>query len=393
MTFGRNISSGGGLLRYGAPIHAKLEIGLCRTEAGLCLVELRFSDPCDDAVWPVVRGVAPLGTKELARHQLDPESYGKELTRQVFYDQMVRAFYHRIKAVVEAHCLVLRLLIRVDESAVELHGLRWELLRDPETGVLVSASENILLSRLMASRGSRRGRLRPRAKIKALVAVAAPSNLGDYLLSPLDHEDEIDRARSQLKGVAVTIAGEGKPLTLNRLVADLREGVDLLYLVCHGKLKENEQTQAFEPFLYLEDEVGEVAVVKGTELTARIEGLRRRPSLVVLASCESAGNDAKGTLASQASIAPRLVEAGVPAVLAMQGWITLETVKQAMPVFFAELARDGQIDRALAVARGTVRGKLDSWVPVLYMGLKSGQIWRDPLPLLHGRLMADFELY
>ncbi len=378
MISGRNNSPRGGSLSSGASIHAKLEIGLSRAELGLCLVELRFSDPCDAAVWPLVRGVASLGTEQLAVHQLDLESYGRELSRGVFHDQMVRAFYQRIKAVVEAHNLALRLQIRVDESAPELHGLRWELLREPDTGVLLPASENVLFSRLVASRGSRRVKLRSRAGIKALVAVAAPSNLRDHLLSPLDREGEIDRALSHLKGIAVTIAGEGKPLTLNRLVADLRKGVDLLYLVCHGKLQENEQTKALESFLFLEDEEGEIAVIKGAELTTRIEELRRPPCLVVLASCESAGNDAKGTLASQVSLAPRLAEVGVPAVLAMQGWITMKTVQQAMPVFFAELARDGQIDRALAVARGTVREQLDSWVPVLYLSLKDGRIWSDP---------------
>jgi hypothetical protein len=35
----------------------------------------------------------------------------------------------------------------------------------------------------------------------------------------------------------------------------------------------------------------------------------------------------------------------------MQGNITMHTVAQFMPVFFQELQRDGQIDRALAVAR------------------------------------------
>ena len=59
----------------------------------------------------------------------------------------------------------------------------------------------------------------------------------------------------------------------------------------------------------------------------------------------------------------------------MQGKISMETVKTAMPVFFSELLKDGQIDRAMAVARGRVRERTDSWMPALFLRLKGGRIW------------------
>ena len=62
----------------------------------------------------------------------------------------------------------------------------------------------------------------------------------------------------------------------------------------------------------------------------------------------------------------------------MQGNVTMQTVDQFMPVFFQELQRDGQLDRAIAVARGAVRERPDWWMPVLYMRLKSGRIWYAP---------------
>src|SRR5690606_11810581 len=49
-----------------------------------------------------------------------------------------------------------------------------------------------------------------------------------------------------------------------------------------------------------------------------------------------------------------------------------------MPVFFKELQRDGQIDRAMAVARGAVRERDDSWVPALFMRLRNGKFWYIP---------------
>jgi hypothetical protein len=72
------------------------------------------------------------------------------------------------------------------------------------------------------------------------------------------------------------------------------------------------------------------------------------------------------------------VDAGVPAVLAMQGNITIETVEQFMPVFFRELAQEGQIDRAVAIARSQVGARPDWWAPALFMRLESGALWYEP---------------
>jgi hypothetical protein len=62
-------------------------------------------------------------------------------------------------------------------------------------------------------------------------------------------------------------------------------------------------------------------------------------------------------------------------VLAMQGRISFQTIDQFLPAFFQELQRDGQIDRAMAVARSHVRDRPDWWMPVLFMRIKSGRIW------------------
>jgi hypothetical protein len=53
-------------------------------------------------------------------------------------------------------------------------------------------------------------------------------------------------------------------------------------------------------------------------------------------------------------------------------------VKTAMPVFFAELLKDGQVDRAMARARASVRDRPDSWMPALFLRLKGGKIWYEP---------------
>jgi hypothetical protein len=80
----------------------------------------------------------------------------------------------------------------------------------------------------------------------------------------------------------------------------------------------------------------------------------------------------------QATLAGRLADAGVPAVLAMQGNISMRSVEVMMPTLFTELARDGQIDRALALARARIRTHDDAWMPALYSRLSSGRLWYTP---------------
>jgi hypothetical protein len=227
----------------------------------------------------------------------------------------------------------------------------------------------------MTSSDWRTVRLRPKSEMKAVIAVAAPSNLDSYQLAPVDLRGETARAAENLSGIGVAV--DDGPLTLARLIDRLREPVDILYLVCHGAFTDD------GPHLFLETDDGKVGVVKGQDFADRLAELPQQPRLVVLASCESAGAAApQGDPGADAlhSFAPMLAEAGVAAIVAMRGKISMETIKQTMPVFFRELLRDGQIDRAMAAARGAaVAGKRsDFWMPALYLRLRGGRIWYEP---------------
>ena len=161
-------------------------------------------------------------------------------------------------------------------------------------------------------------------------------------------------------------------MTLNNIVSALREGYDVLYLVAHGKLVDG------APWLFLEKEDGATERVPGQDLVTRIYELEDRPRLAVLVSCQSAGAGTVEPAAQDhgalAGLGPRLAEAGVPAVIAMQGNVTMRTAAAFMPAFFQELRRSGLVDRAMSVARGAVRERPDWWMPVLFMRLKSGRI-------------------
>ncbi len=206
--------------------------------------------------------------------------------------------------------------------------------------------------------------------------VSGPTDLDRFqarTLAPVAVEEEVTRAQEGLAPLPTRVLSEHGEVTEERLFGELRDGFDVLYLVCHGYLAEDD-----EPTLLLENDDGTVARMRGSTLVDRIRDLRRVPRLVVLASCQSAGVGEAGQADGNrvmAALGPRLAEAGVPAVLAMQGDISMETVSRFMPTFFHELQRDGQIDRAMAAARGAVRDRHDWWAPTLFMRLRSGRIW------------------
>ena len=293
-------------------------------------VEISHTDPSSDARVAPLWGEAELDMGHLLALQSAHEEYGKALARQLFSDEQVLEHFVRVETAAQAAARPLRVLICIDRSAQELLGLRWELLRHPRSGEPLSTSEHTLLSRFMVSRDWRPVKLRTRGELTALVAVSAPSpeGLEQLKLAPVDFEREMAGVRGALGDIEVhTLGGPGEPVSLDALIRRLRDDIDILYLVIHGIFG---RTRA--PGLVLQDETGEPVVIKGEELAARIGELRHVPRLVVLASCQSAGNGSamEGTTV-QASLAGRLADAGVPAVIAMQGQVSMATIQAMMP--------------------------------------------------------------
>jgi hypothetical protein len=355
---------------------ADLEIGLHRRDAASYAVEFRFSLPDSEVTISLGQGHQNhvyFNLGELQELAYDTEGYGRKLTQFLFGDPEIKTAFAKARASVQSLGIPMRLRLVIGPSAPSLHGLHWETLRDPQSGSPLSTNENLVFSRYMSSPDWHPVRLRSKRELRALVVVANPTGLADYSLAPIEVEGELERAKQGLGKIPVTVLPKpdgSQRSTLNNLIDHLRDSdYDILYLVCHGALV-NE-----EPWLWLENDQGNVARVLGNDLVTRLTELVERPRLIVLASCESAGS---GSGEALVALGPLLAEAGIPAVLAMQGKISMQTVSGFMPVFFRELQRDGQIDRSVAVARGTVRQEPDYWMPVLFMRLKSGRIWYVP---------------
>lgn len=124
--------------------YGEIEIGLHRSQPETYEVELRVTDPGTDAEVAPARGQARLSLDELARLWDQPDDYGARLADGLFADTAIRDFWLKNTASFESRGLMLRLRILIGLSAPELHGLRWELLRDPDTKLPLATSERIL---------------------------------------------------------------------------------------------------------------------------------------------------------------------------------------------------------------------------------------------------------
>jgi len=352
--------------------YAELEIGLRRGDDAEYNVELRFADPASESdTWIGFEEgcMAVFDFNRLVSLTHDPAQYGATLTNALFMEPNVRSSFE--SAVAIAHAREVPLRIRLVMGTGELHALHWETLLDPQSHTPLATSDHIRFSRYPQSDDFQTVKVRGKGELSALVVVANPPELSEYGLAEVDQQGEIARAKGALTGIEVSVLpSDGDAATLQNLVAALREDeYDIVYLVCHGALVEG------QPWLWLESDPGKDPRTSGNDLVSRVKELSTRPRLFVLASCESAGG---GEGEALLAIGPRLAGSGIPAVLAMQGKIQIETITGFMPVFFKQLFEDGEIDRAVADARRKVTDQSDYWMPALYMRLKSGRIWYVP---------------
>ena len=231
---------------------ADLEIGLHRRDADSYAVEFRFIQPGSDAdirLSPDTRATAHFDFDNLRWAVFDARDYGHLLTQCLFADPDVRSAFAQATASARALDVPLRLRLLIGPSAPELHALHWETLLDPQDGSWLGTGEDLFFSRYLGSLDWRPVRLRPKGQLRALVMVANPADLERQNMTAVDVAGEIARARQGLGEIPVTAVPEkeGDHATLGTMIGCLREGYDILYLVCHGALREN------EPWLWLEN--------------------------------------------------------------------------------------------------------------------------------------------
>jgi CHAT domain/SIR2-like domain len=365
---------------------AYLEIGLRYREGATFDVTIDYDDPADSGDRRAF-GDEPIRIDPDVLELLvaDEPQYGRSLTDMVLGQDKIGRFYEHARTSQETRELPLHLRLFIDPSAPpRYHHLRWESLRDGRASEPLAIRHDVFLSRFLSAQDWRPIAPPPKHDLRGLVVVANPSNvasfrrgLGPERLAKVDVRGELDRARQALDGMRSVVLGDEEPATLNAIAEAVERGMDVLYLVCHGTMGPNGSV------LYLQRPDGTADPVDGDEFARLVARLAHRPTLAVLCACASAGSgdgNGDGTRDGGAlsDLGPSLAEAGVAAVVAMQGNISMTTAAEFLPRFFRELASDGVVDRAMAHARAAVKDRPDWWVPVLFSRLKRGRTYYLP---------------
>ena len=271
-----------------------------------------------------------------------------------------------------------RIRLRIDEGAPELHQIPWELLRDIGEGGVpldLAALDATPFSRYIAGSWIPGSPILKRP-IRVLVAVANPSNIADFGLTAIDPDAEFKLLQDAVAGNSkIELVKLEGPCTLGAIEAALKKGIHILHFVGHGKYVDPTSV------LFLCDAEGKAQPVKDTEIAAMLgrqlidSGAQSddKLRLVYLSSCQTATRNPSDAFRG---LAPRLVAAGVPAVLAMQDLVPIKTATEFSKSFYGSLIEHGQVDRASNAARASVMtARLPgAAIPVLFMRLRSGQL-------------------
>ncbi|MCB0192023.1 MAG: CHAT domain-containing protein [Anaerolineae bacterium] len=321
-----------------------------------------------------------------------PADDGQALLTWLLADTTLQKAWERIRGQYPRR----RLRLRIDADAPELHALPWELLREATDGTPaldLAAAESTPFSRYLAGAWQPGSPILQRP-IKILVAIANPTNLQErYKLAPLDVDKEWADLQQVTEGVNVKLTLLPQPCTLAALQAELKKGYHILHYIGHGAFSEQQE----KAVLFMADEDNQVALVSDSELsevlatqlsgsdTQREDTLR----LVFLASCQTATRSPADAFRG---LAPGLVAAGVPAVLAMQDLVPVDTARAFSRVFYQQLLSHGLVDLASNEARAALLAakKPGAAIPVLFMRLREGVLLAQEGRITSSRSAAAF---
>jgi hypothetical protein len=305
---------------------------------------------------------------------------GKKLFETLFKDDALKTAWAQAKGQAPQR----RLRFRIDLNASELHALPWELLQ--EGAAMLAAQTDTPFSRYLPIALPWSGAVEERP-IKVLVAISDPADIKTkYDLPPADLAAErksIEDALGSVDKKDLQVDFLEAPITLERVEEALRKGYHILHFLGHGAFN----SKRLQAALYLQDKDGNAARVLDDELISMLARQGVRPRLVFLNACQSA---VRASSDAFLGLGPKLVAVGVPAVVAMQDFVTVDTARKFAASFYKRLVEHGEVDKAANEARSTLltSGRPDAAVPVLFMRLKSGALWGTEADA-HGEVLGQ----
>ena len=346
------------------------------------------------------RGESTIDYAQLAEAEDDPRQYGKRLGEVLFSPAIMNAL--RQARGVQERPVRIRLWLEMGPNGErqDQHGLRWErafVVVNGKEWPLAIAPE-LPFSRYVPAE-SVDSDVSDDSVFRLLVVFASPDNLASEQ-QPIEVDADLS---TLLDGIDMLAQGRRFRLMVMpgrtpisaalqaRLAASRTEVVEGpstidsiarsvhnchgLHIVAHGTM--NPETQRGS--IVLEDKDGHRAFAFDDDLYPWIHPDLR---VVVLQSCHSAAPTPK-LGPPFVGIGPRLVQLGVPAVVAMQDYVAMDDARLFAAAFYRSLLQSGLVDVAVNEGRQAIfrKSKNDNFsIPALFMRLKGGLLWRpDPL--------------
>lgn len=313
-----------------------------------------------------VAGRGPTSGSTLTPKQLI-EQMGTRLFDAVFHDEVLTT-YRRSRDDAEREGKGLRVRLRLNDVP-ELADLPWEYLYDASRKNYLALSKETPIVRYLEL-PERVEPLAAPAPIRLLAVLASPKDR-----VALDVEGEWTRMQDALKDLVAQNKMQLtrlQPPTLDALRAQLRKDeYHILHFIGHGDYDDVNQ----QGILVFENDRGDARRVNEDMVAILLQDARKL-RVVVLNACQGAQTSTQNPFAGTA---PRLVQVGVPAVLAMQYAITDQAALDFSSELYKTLADGYPIDAAMNEARRAVyaNGNVLEWgTPVLFMRAEDGVIFQ-----------------
>ncbi|MDQ2999250.1 MAG: CHAT domain-containing protein, partial [Chloroflexota bacterium] len=287
---------------------------------------------------------------------------GKMLFGALFQGAIKDVYVRSQGALAPNQGLRLRLSIVPTETAVI--ALPWEFLYDPDQGPLALLDAPIVR---YLPQSSRIPSLKAELPLKVLVT-------GAHTPPRTDVERELNEVVAALSELGQHVQITVEPhLTPQKLQLLLREGFHVWHFVGHGGFAKDGATGR----LFFEDATGDSEPVSAMQLGIMLN--RSSLRLVMLDACQG------GKLATDPfrSMAPALIRAQIPAVVAMQFTVPEEVTRAFAGEFYRALAEGFPIDACVTEGRKAVMNasglsNADWGIPVVYTRAPDGRLFELP---------------
>jgi hypothetical protein len=324
----------------------------------------------EDASHPVwAARLARLAATRGQPGQEELEAIGSLLYHQLFHAD-VRELWIQARSDLDHSSAGVCIRLMAQPPAVA--ALPWEALYDPDRRVVFAGSLRTPLVR--SERLSRQvGPSRPLAATLPLRLLAAlPTDPSEQI----DGAAELERLQAVLapsgQAVVQTLQGQFSVVDLRQKIAALQP--DIVHLVTHGSP---------EGVLLWQQE--QAVLTPAPALRTALEGAES-VKLVVLNACATA---AHGSLSQGlASVGAQLLQAGIPAVIAMQFDVEEGVATDFTQYFYQELfggTCPGLVSRAVSLARSNLYAlnpaSLGYTTPILWLNAAEGQLFAPAAPL------------